>query len=354
MKILISGICGFVGNSVAAYLKSAMAGVEVFGVDNFVRAGSELNRAALLERGIRTTHADLRLWEDVESLPAADFVIDAAALASVLAGTSGHASSRVLVDHNLGGTVNLLEYCKTHRAGLILLSTSRVYSTHALANLPVREEGDRLVLNESASLPPGVSGRGLTEAFSTQAPVSLYGSTKLASETLALEYGAAFGFPVWINRCGVLAGAGQFGRADQGIFSYWLHAWKAGRPLRYIGFGGGGRQVRDMLHPYDLARLLVQQLHLPGSQGRTVHVSGGAERSMSLRQLSAWCTERWGAQEVLPQVEERPYDAPWIVLDSSRATVDWMWKPEIDASAILEEIAEHAEAHPRWLELATL
>jgi len=69
-------------------------------------------------------------------------------------------------------------------------------------------------------------------------PLSLYGSTKLASETLALEYGAAYGFPVWINRCGVLAGAGQFGTAKQGIFLFWLHAWHSRRPLRYIGFGG--------------------------------------------------------------------------------------------------------------------
>ncbi len=52
----------------------------------------------------------------------------------------------------------------------------------------------------------------------------MYGSTKLASEIVALEYGEAFGFPVWINRCGVLAGAGQFGTPDQGIFSYWINA----------------------------------------------------------------------------------------------------------------------------------
>jgi len=57
---------------------------------------------------------------------------------------------------------------------------------------------------------------------STQAPISLYGSTKLACEVLALECGEAFGFPVWVNRCGVLAGAGQFGTPDQGIFAFWV------------------------------------------------------------------------------------------------------------------------------------
>ena len=71
---------------------------------------------------------------------------------------------------------------------------------------------------------------------------------------MALEYGLSFGFPVWINRCGVLAGAGQFGTAEQGIFSYWLHAHASRLPLRYIGFGGHGYQVRDAFHPADLAK----------------------------------------------------------------------------------------------------
>ena len=67
---------------------------------------------------------------------------------------------------------------------------------------------------------------GISEDFPTTAPLSLYGASKLASETLILEYGECFDFPVWINRCGVLAGAGQFGKADQGIFSFWIHSFR--------------------------------------------------------------------------------------------------------------------------------
>jgi CDP-paratose 2-epimerase len=58
-----------------------------------------------------------------------------------------------------------------------------------------------------------------------------------------------------MNRCGVLAGAYQFGKADQGIFSYWIHSWARRRPLTYIGFDGMGHQVRDCLHPRDLVPL---------------------------------------------------------------------------------------------------
>jgi CDP-paratose 2-epimerase len=350
MKILISGACGFVGSALAAYLRSAIAGCEIIGIDNFIRPGSELNRQALQERGITIRHADLRVASDFETLPAVDYVIDAAANPSVLAGVDGRSSSRQVVEHNLGGTVNLLEYCKAHRAGFILLSTSRVYSVAPLAALPVRVEYDAFALDETKPLPPGATVHGIGETFSTRPPLSLYGSTKLASETLALEYGAMFGFPVWINRCGVLAGAGQFGRAEQGIFSYWLHAWKLRRPLRYIGFDGAGHQVRDALHPHDLARLVVQQLSFRGEKEQIVNVSGGAGASMSLRQLSAWCAARWGTHEVQAQAESRPFDAPWLVLDSRRAAEIWDWRPQILPAAILDEIARHAEAHPGWLD----
>ena len=163
----------------------------------------------------------------------------------------GKSSSRQLLEHNLIGTINLLEYCKRHKAGLILLSTSRVYSASELAALPVESSGQSLRANKIAMflvLPV----LGISEDFPTTAPLSLYGASKLASETLILEYGECFDFPVWINRCGVLAGAGQFGKADQGIFSFWIHSFRENKHLKYIGFNGTGHQVRDALHPKDL------------------------------------------------------------------------------------------------------
>ncbi len=224
MKVLITGICGFVGSSLAEGLLERHPGISILGVDNLMRPGSELNRARLRKLGIAFAHGDIRNASDLESLPAVDWVIDAAANPSVLAGIQSGFSSRQLVEHNLASVVNVLEYCKARHAGLVLLSTSRVYSIQALASLPLRADGGAFHLDEQASLPVGVSAQGICEDFSTSAPISLYGSTKLAAEALALEYGEAFDFPVWINRCGVLAGAGQFGTPDQGVFSYWIHA----------------------------------------------------------------------------------------------------------------------------------
>ena len=191
----------------------------------------------------------------------------------------------------------------------------------------------------------------MAENFSTEPPLSLYGSSKRASELLALEYAEAFGLPVFINRCGVLAGAGQFGKIDQGIFSFWIHSWRAKRPLKYIGFNGTGCQVRDCLHARDLLPLVAQQMEKPEAKvPRVLNVSGGMEQSASLRQLSAWCARRFGPQPVKAEKTTRPFDVPWLVLDSSLAGRVWGWKPQTSLEAIWTEIADHAEKHPEWLE----
>lgn len=349
MKVLITGICGFAGSHLARSLSQLIAGVEIVGLDNLLRPGSETNRAPLIEAGVKYVHGDLRMRSDIDLLPACDWVIDAAANPSVLAGVDGRSSSRQLAEHNLGGTLNILEYCRAHKAGVILLSTSRVYSVRDLAALPVRPERNAFVLDPAAPRTTGVSPAGIDETFSVRQPISLYGATKLSSEIMALEYGATFGFPVWINRCGVLAGAGQFGTAEQGIFSYWLHAHAARLPLRYIGFGGHGYQVRDAFHPADLAELLALQFRRDPPEDPVYNVSGGAENSMSLAQLTAWCDDQFGSHEPQPDLRPRPFDIPWLVLDHARVTRDLNWAPKRSLMAILEEISQHVRDNPAWL-----
>jgi len=234
MKILITGACGFVGGSLIQAIKQAGLDWSLTGLDNLTRPGSEGNRAELRRLGVKLVHGDLRCQSDVDALPDVDWIIDCAANPSVLAGADGQTSSRQLMEHNLLGTVNMLELCKRAKAGFILLSTSRVYAIEPLASLPVAVQNGAFQPVVSATLPPGVTASGIAEEFSTTAPISLYGASKLASEALALEYGATFDFPVWINRCGVMAGAGQFGRPDQGIFAYWLNCHLRRQPLRYI------------------------------------------------------------------------------------------------------------------------
>lgn len=351
--VLITGICGFVGSTLAKAWLASEPGLTVYGLDNFIRPGSERNRIELQRLGIRLFHGDIRSASDFEVLPAVDWVIDAAANPSVLAGIDGRTSSRQVVEHNLAGTVNILEYCKRVNAGFVLLSTSRVYSIAPLSELRVQPYKEAFRLDPGQTPPTGVTPAGVSEEFSTTPPISLYGSTKLASEMLALEYGEAFGFPVWINRCGVLAGAGQFGRPDQGIFAFWINAWLRKHALTYIGFGGNGYQVRDALHPKDLVPLLIRQT-APGATAptRIVNLGGGSANAMSLAELSSWCRQRFGEHHVGSNPEIRRFDIPWMVMDAAKARDIWGWEPQTPLCGILDEIALHAESNPDWLQLS--
>lgn len=353
MRILITGVCGFVGSTLAECLMERLERVRVVGVDNLMRPGAETNRARIERLGVEFVYGDLRSASDVRGLQACDWVIDAAADPSVLAGLSGAEGSRQLFEHNLAAVGNVLEYCRAHKAGLLLLSSSRVYSIPGLAGIPLRVRDQAFELDPGNPFPIGLTAKGIGVQFSTAAPVSLYGAAKLASEIMALEYGAAFDFPVWITRCGVLAGAGQFGTSAQGILSFWVNAHLRRRPIRYIGFDGTGHQTRDAFHPRDLASLLIAQMRATRSGGTRVYTAGGGSaNSISLAQITAWCDERFGRHQPAIDPVPRVYDIPWIVMDNSEAAADFGWTVETPLSAILEGIARHACDHPEWLEVS--
>jgi CDP-paratose 2-epimerase len=153
----------------------------------------------------------------------------------------------------------------------------------------------------------------------------------------------------------VLAGAGQFGTPDQGIFSYWINAHLHRRPLRYIGFEGTGMQVRDALHPNDLAALLCAEMATGRANGQRVYnVGGGPENAVSLAELTAWCDSRFGRHTPQPDPRPRTYDVPWVILDSGDADRDFHWRINAPIENILRDIAVHAELNPDWLERSGL
>ena len=125
-------------------------------------------------------------------------------------------------------------------------------------------------------------------------------------------------------------------------------------PLKYLGFGGQGFQVRDCLHPHDVVLLLLKQMNagLAQERPRIVNVSGGAASAMSLAQLSDWCAARFAPHAVAADGSSRPFDIPWMVLNSGLAGKIWNWQPQTPLQTILEEIARHAESHPDWLDLS--
>ncbi|AFY71852.1 NAD-dependent epimerase/dehydratase [Thalassoporum mexicanum PCC 7367] len=350
MKILITGAAGFVGSRLAEAIAHSIENIELIGIDNLSRRGSETNLAFLSKLGCKLIHGDIRVNDDVVELPKVDWILDCAAIPSVMAGIGG--GSAQLVGHNLIGTLNLLEKCRRDRCGFLMLSTSRVYAINSLLEIKLVDNGDRFTPDLSQPLPNGFSKLGVNESFSTTAPISLYGATKLASEVMALEYAATFEFPLWINRCGVIAGAGQFGKPDQGIFSFWIYQWLCQKPLKYIGFGGEGKQVRDFVCPQDLARLIQMQLNQPDRQApKIVNVGGGNDCAMSLKELSAYCRANLGDDCAVASVPEtRTFDIPYYVTDNSLVKRSWGWQPEVKMTDTLAAIANWAKANQPLIE----
>jgi len=340
MKILITGGCGFVGSNLAVLFKQYYTESEVYCLDNLSRRGSEINLKKVLAAGGQFIHGDVRIKSDLDRIPKVDIVIDAAAEPSVLAGkVPGELEN--LIDTNLNGTINTLYFAKKHQAAIIFLSTSRVYPYDTLAKANLVKTPKRFNLSNDQTF-VGISQQGIAENYPLEGLRSLYGATKLASEYFIQEFSNNFGLPAIINRCGVLSGPYQMGKIDQGVIVLWMakHFWK-GR-LSYIGFGGRGQQVRDVLHVCDLFRLVQWQIaNLGLLKGQIYNVGGGLENTVSLAELTDLCSKITGNNiEIGSSIENRLGDLPIYVTDNSKIRDFSGWKPELGIQELLLEIFE--------------
>jgi len=345
-RILISGGAGFIGSSLAIDLKARHPNWQIICLDNLRRRGSELNLPRLREAGITFVHGDIRASSDLDPKAiAVDTIIDCAAEPSVLAGFS---TPEYVLHTNLIGTVNLLELARKRQAGLLFLSTSRVYSIPALTRLPLVEKATRLdlALNGQHKI-LGLSTQGIAESFSTGDHRSLYGTTKLASELLIAEYRQAYGLRAVIDRCSVVTGAWQMGKVDQGVFSLWIAAHTFGQPLKYIGYGGQGKQVRDLLDVRDLCNLVNYQLnHLHELDGEVFNVGGGPMLSLSLQETTQLCQQITGnAVPITSDLKTRPGDVPWFVTNCEKVTAMTGWRPQYDPAAVLIHLYQWLSGH---------
>lgn len=341
MRLLVTGGAGFVGAGLCRLFRADFPRAEIVAFDNLRRRGSEINVAEFPAHGIRFVHGDIRNASDLAALDGQfDVFVEASAEPSVHAGTAGK-SPRYVIDTNLGGTINCLEFARSRAAGMIFLSTSRVYAISALRRIRLREDETRLV-SESDGQPPGFVAGGVTESFPTVGwgARSFYGTTKLASELFIEEYVSAYDFPAVINRCGVIAGAGQFGKVDQGVFTLWVARHLFGGELRYTGFEGKGKQVRDLLHPNDLYALIRRQVEcLADIRGEVFGAGGGVAGSVSLAEYTGLCRDATGRELAIGCVPDTSaVDIPYYVTNTSKVESALGWSPVITPREIVAEI----------------
>lgn len=336
-KILITGGAGFVGSSLALGLKKLHLDWHIICLDNLKRRGSELNLPRLKALGIEFVHGDVRFMNDLDSeVFDIDVIIDCSAEPSVLAGLS---SPQYVLQTNLIGTIYILELARKTDADLIFLSTSRIYSIAPLSSLNIVETATRLELAESQTI-PGVSNTGITEDFPVNSYRSLYGTTKLASELLIAEYRQAYGLQAIVDRCGILTGPWQMGKVDQGVIVLWVAAHYFKKSLKYIGYGGTGKQVRDFLHINDLLKLIDYQLdNFPLCDGDVLNVGGGRYSNLSLKELTSVCQQVTGNKiEIEPVTTERAGDIPIFITDCDRLKQKTQWQPTIEPEKTIEDI----------------
>ncbi len=348
MKVVITGGAGFVGSNIALYLKAKYPGYTITAFDNLKRRGSEINLADFKAKGIEFVHGDIRNPEDVDQLGEYDAMIEASAEPSVSAGLDG--SPSYVINNNLTGAINCFNHCVKNKANMIFLSTSRVYPISYIEHAAFIEEKTRFSFSDKQAV-EGISSKGIAETLPLDDARSFYGTTKLAAEYLVKEYQQFYGMKAAVTRFGVIAGPRQMGKTDQGVATLWMarHFWD--KELAYIGYGGQGKQVRDILHVDDVVSLIDTQLHdIDTFNSGVFNAGGGLKNSASLMEMTELCKEITGNIINIKSIPEtRAADLRIYISDNSKIVKQTGWQPEKSLHDIFNEIFEWIRSNEKEL-----
>ena len=315
MKILITGGCGFVGTNIAIFLKSKKH--NIYTLDNLSRKGSKYNLNILKSKNITNYKLNVSNFKKVRQLPKFDLIIDCCAEAAVE--ISRKNIDRV-IDTNFIGTLSILKKAKQDKSNIIFLSSSRVYPIQEINKIV-----NKKILKKNLKIT-----KMINEQTRIIGPKTIYGVTKLSSEMLIEEFSYIFKLKYIINRCGVISGPLQFGKQDQGFVSLWIWRHLMKKNLSYIGYGGWGKQIRDVLHIDDLCKLINLQIKNLKSINNILFTVGGSKKSnTSLENLTKIC-EKITKNKI--KIKRTPktsiYDIPYFVTDNKKVTKIYKWKPQ--------------------------
>jgi CDP-paratose 2-epimerase len=155
-----------------------------------------------------------------------------------------------------------------------------------------------------------------------------------------------------MTRFGVIAGPRQMGKTDQGVVTLWMakHYWK--QSLKYIGYGGTGKQVRDLLHVDDVVKLIDLQIHqIEKFEGKIYNVGGGIENSASLLEMTTICEKITGNKiQIDSEVETRAADLRIYITDNSLIEKEIGWKPTKSVEQIFTDIYHWIKENENQLE----
>ena len=346
MNILITGGCGFVGSSLCISIKNKFKEYKIIAFDNFYRKGSIINKKRLEKIGIKVIKGDIRFKKDLDKISNIDLLIDCAADPSVATGKKKNL--RYLVETNLIGTLNSLEFSKKNKAKLIFLSSSRIYPFEDINKMKFKIKNDQYIPKENFK---NCKKKAISEKFKTKGIKTFYGFTKYSSENLIEEYSYANNIDYIINRCGVIAGPWQWGKIDQGFIVYWMICYLFNMKLSYIGYGGSGYQCRDILDINDLSALINKQItNFSNFKNNIFNIGGGSSRILSLKNLTDQCNKLFGFKKKINSISKTRYgDIPYYVTDYSKIYNLCGWKPKKKLETTVFEIYKWVNDHKKTI-----
>ena len=280
--LLVTGSSGLIGSEVVRHFDRL--GWKIVGIDNDMRADffgekgtTRWAQQQLIDNCANFEHVelDIRNREGVNELMKRikpDYICHTAAQPS-----HDLAASRPFDDFDVNavGTLNLLEAARQHCAAspFAHMSTNKVYGDAPnLLNLVEQETrydfGDEEYYN------------GIKESFTIdQSKHSLFGASKVAADVMVQEYGRYFNMPTCVLRGGCLTGPNHSGVELHGFLSYLIKANLT--DIEYTIYGYKGKQVRDNIHSYDVARFIECFFNAP-KIGEVYNIGGGRDNSTSI------------------------------------------------------------------------
>jgi CDP-paratose 2-epimerase len=280
--LLVTGSSGLIGSEVCEYF--CRLRWQVHGIDNNLRADffgpqgdTRWNQRRLMSAHSEFNHHEMdirardRILSAVKELQPTLIVHAAAQPSHDLAALRPFDD----FDVNAGGTLNLLEAARRYApdAVFVYMSTNKVYGDRPnsipLRELPTRWDYDDPVFFD-----------GIPENLPIdQSKHSLFGASKVAADVIVQEYGRYFGMRTCCLRGGCLTGPNHSGVELHGFLSYLIKCNIEGRKYKIYGYKG--KQVRDNIHAFDVARFIHAFYENPRC-GEVYNVGGGRGNSISI------------------------------------------------------------------------
>lgn len=336
MKVIITGVAGFIGSHTAE--RFLTQGNTVIGIDNLSRPGNIPNLAYLIEIGqnrFQFQHGDLRCATDLDRIFAAHPDVGAVIHeAGQVAVTTSVTNPRMDFESNALGTLNVLEAARVHTPETMFLfaSTNKVYG--GLEHIAVAE-GDRRY-----EYTGGNQGIAETEPVDFHSP---YGCSKGAAEQYVRDYYRIYGLKTVVFRQSCIYGVRQYGMEDQGWVAWFTIAAVMHKPITIYG---DGKQVRDVLWVGDLVDLYERALErMDVAAGRIYNAGGGIANTLSLIELLQLLENALGHPIPHATAGWRPGDQRIFVADSRKAQAELGWIPRTAPAAGVAALIEWTRAH---------